>query len=205
MTKYCESCRSPNRDRATYCQGCGGKFSGIVSGATTTHEPGRKQAPLQQRVSGFPLLTAREGIVVVMLLAAFSFWYWNRPAAAPRNHAATVASAVPATRVAAPSLASSPPAPALHEATSTAGADAMKQADPPAKDEVVQHIPLAAPAPQQQQKQQLASTPEPPAMKKAARAAPQPPTLQIRTPRWEPPPPQAEVVVDEGLEQEVVV
>ncbi|HSV57322.1 MAG TPA: hypothetical protein VLJ19_00370 [Variovorax sp.] len=187
MTKYCESCRSPNRDRASYCRGCGGKFSGIVSAATTTHEPGRKQEPPLQRPDGFPLLNAREGIVVVMLLGAFSYWYWNRPAASPRTNAATVAAAVPATRVAAPSLASSPlasapapaAAPALHEATSTARADEFKQADPPAKDESIQHVPLAATAP-----------PREPEVKKAARAAPPPQTLQIRTPRWEPPPPQ---------------
>ena len=185
MTKYCESCRSPNRDRASYCRGCGGKFSGIVSAATTTHEPGRKQAAPLQRADGFPLLTVREGIVVVMLLGAFSYWYWNRPAASPRNNAATVAAAVPAAPVAAPSLASSPPAPApaaapaLHEATSTARADELKQAAPPAKDESIQHIPLAATAP-----------PREPEMKKTARAASPRQTLQIRTPRWEPPPPQ---------------
>ena len=29
MTKFCESCHTANRDRARYCRGCAGKFSGI--------------------------------------------------------------------------------------------------------------------------------------------------------------------------------
>ena len=29
MTKYCDACHTPNRDRAKFCRGCAGKFSGI--------------------------------------------------------------------------------------------------------------------------------------------------------------------------------
>ena len=33
MTKFCESCHTANRDRARYCRGCAGKFSGIRTAA----------------------------------------------------------------------------------------------------------------------------------------------------------------------------
>lgn len=33
MTKYCSSCHTPNRDRARYCRGCAGKFSGVATPA----------------------------------------------------------------------------------------------------------------------------------------------------------------------------
>src|SRR5689334_18057271 len=29
MTKYCDGCHTPNRDKARYCRGCAGKFSGF--------------------------------------------------------------------------------------------------------------------------------------------------------------------------------
>jgi len=29
LTKYCDSCHTANKDRARYCHGCAGKFSGL--------------------------------------------------------------------------------------------------------------------------------------------------------------------------------
>src|SRR6476620_7190140 len=46
MTKYCGSCHTANRERAKYCIGCAGRFSGIRSGTTTFDTlPGRTTAP----------------------------------------------------------------------------------------------------------------------------------------------------------------
>lgn len=42
MTKFCESCHTANRDRAKYCSGCAGKFSGIRTGATSFDTTGSK-------------------------------------------------------------------------------------------------------------------------------------------------------------------
>src|SRR3982751_3011561 len=36
MTKFCESCHTANRDRAKYCRGCAGKFSGLRTAANVT-------------------------------------------------------------------------------------------------------------------------------------------------------------------------
>lgn len=35
MTKFCESCHTPNKDGAKYCVGCDGRFSGIRFAAHT--------------------------------------------------------------------------------------------------------------------------------------------------------------------------
>lgn len=173
MTKYCESCRSPNRDRAAYCQGCGGKFSGIVSGASETiHAPGREQAPPAQRRDMLPAVSAREGIVLAMLLAAFAFWYWNRPAASSRHEAAPVAAAVPAR---------DEPVRHVPLAAAAPQQQLQQQAQEPPQQDATPAAPAAKPS---------AAPPEPVTSEAARAASPPPPTLQIRTPRWTPPPPQ---------------
>lgn len=108
MTKFCESCHTPNRDRARYCCGCAGKFSGIRSGTTTfdttVSEPRWLQtaspsllplnaAVLKQKSQRAPrrigFIPVPHGvdvsivwllIVLALLYGAFVFWYLGRSA-----------------------------------------------------------------------------------------------------------------------------
>lgn len=45
MTKYCEACHTANKDRARYCVGCAGKFSGVRTSALTPTPFEERQAP----------------------------------------------------------------------------------------------------------------------------------------------------------------
>jgi hypothetical protein len=105
MTKFCESCHTPNINRAKYCRGCAGRFSGILTPASTfssTMPDGRSERPLPRaeamrvddilavrrstmareqptrRFPGFDAPVVLSLIVVVSLSAAFVAWYWNR-------------------------------------------------------------------------------------------------------------------------------
>ena len=59
-------------DRASHYRGRGGKFSGIVSWTN---------APMRARADAEAAEMIRLVILTVLMLAAFNFWYWNRPAA----------------------------------------------------------------------------------------------------------------------------
>src|SRR4051794_2066986 len=52
MTKFCESCHTANRDRAKYCRGCAGRFSGIRTAANATE--GALPEPRSQRIAREP-------------------------------------------------------------------------------------------------------------------------------------------------------
>ena len=45
MTKFCESCHTANRDRARYCRGCAGKFSGIRTAANVSADAPEGRPP----------------------------------------------------------------------------------------------------------------------------------------------------------------
>ena len=120
-------------DRASHYRGRERKFSGIVSWTNT---------PVRARADAEAAEMIRLVILTVLMLAAFNFWYWNRPAArndplparvasspegpasspeqakppslppSAATGAAETVAAMPATDVAAPSPTSLPPAPA---------------------------------------------------------------------------------------------
>lgn len=52
MTKYCSSCHTPNRDRARYCRGCAGKFSGVPTPPTAFDST--RDLPFQSTLGGLP-------------------------------------------------------------------------------------------------------------------------------------------------------
>ena len=57
MTKFCESCHTPNKDSARYCRGCAGKFSEIRTPATAFNSTRRdpylgKEHGREHRVQG---------------------------------------------------------------------------------------------------------------------------------------------------------
>lgn len=52
MTKYCSSCHTPNRDRARYCRGCAGKFSGVPTPPTAFDS--MRDPPFESTMGGLP-------------------------------------------------------------------------------------------------------------------------------------------------------
>lgn len=56
MTKYCSSCHTPNRDRARYCRGCAGKFSGVPTPSTAFDS--MRDPPFESTVGGLPAAEA---------------------------------------------------------------------------------------------------------------------------------------------------
>src|SRR6478752_4446693 len=61
MTKYCDACHAPNRDRARYCRGCAGRFSGVRFDAAafvqTLPEAPSARRPASTRAAGRPART----------------------------------------------------------------------------------------------------------------------------------------------------
>ena len=101
MTKYCDACHTPNRDRAKFCRGCAGKFSGIRFDAaafvatmpdTRTGSRRRKRRRVNSRPAPAVDLDPRRSIrsrrppgidislvllLIFLLLAAAAFVYWH--------------------------------------------------------------------------------------------------------------------------------
>ena len=116
MTKFCESCHTANRDRARYCQGCAGRFTGIRTAANVSPEPMTATAGMPAAVANDLLVVSRttekrefarqpvlpgglDAPVVLLLMAVFLsiagfvFWYWNRTverSPAPAREAAAI-------------------------------------------------------------------------------------------------------------------
>jgi hypothetical protein len=99
MTKFCESCHTPNNNRAKYCRGCAGKFSGILTPAASFSStvPDGRSDPLLPRPDDIlavrrstvvreppPVLAprrvpiARALFVIASLSAGLLAWYWGR-------------------------------------------------------------------------------------------------------------------------------
>lgn len=91
--KYCESCHTANKDRARYCRGCKGRFSGVRFAANTTATafpdsleilsappvPTRTlNRESESRHGGARKHTGRWVLFLVLLLGAFSYWYANQ-------------------------------------------------------------------------------------------------------------------------------
>lgn len=93
MTKFCESCHTANPDRARYCRGCAGKFSGIRTAANVVEGSSPAAAPHEAASydSAAPKSHNDKGhkgdkggqqarpslfFNVVLLMAALLFWYW---------------------------------------------------------------------------------------------------------------------------------
>ena len=141
MTKFCESCHTENRDRAKYCRGCAGRFSGIRTAANVSAAPlpeGRptraarvprgaqpsavsmsmpipKRSPAATTANDLfvvPRTTEKREfarqlvlpggldvpvvlllMIVLLSIASFVFWYWDRTAErtlAPSHGAAPI-------------------------------------------------------------------------------------------------------------------
>ena len=90
MTKFCEFCHTANPDRARYCRGCAGKFSGIRTAANVV-EGSSPAAPPHEAAShdstepksynvkgdkGGQQARPSLSFNVVLLIAALLFWYW---------------------------------------------------------------------------------------------------------------------------------
>ncbi|MDM0073798.1 hypothetical protein QTH90_05365 [Variovorax sp. J2P1-59] len=87
--KFCEACHTPNKDRARYCLGCKGKFSGVRFAANTSAStfPDSLEAmsappvPTRKldRAGRAPRAGKRIGLRVLLLLlvslGAFAYWY----------------------------------------------------------------------------------------------------------------------------------
>jgi hypothetical protein len=91
MTKFCESCHTANPDRARYCRGCAGKFSGIRTAANVVE--GSSPAALPHRAANHDSAAQKShkgdkgdkggqhappslSFNVVLLMVALLLWYW---------------------------------------------------------------------------------------------------------------------------------
>jgi len=70
MTKFCESCHTANRDRAKYCRGCAGKFSGIRTAANVSAGPFHEGPP--PRVARVPRIAQPVSIPIPIPIPAFA-------------------------------------------------------------------------------------------------------------------------------------
>lgn len=97
MTKYCDACHAPNRDRAKFCRGCAGKFSGVRFDAaafvqTLPDSQAAKSIPTQRapRVKlslppGIDISLVLLIIALPLLAGAFVYWHSSRsPVRAPQ-------------------------------------------------------------------------------------------------------------------------
>ena len=107
--KFCEACHTANKDRARYCCGCKGRFSGVRFAANTSAStaPGSLEASSTQPVPTRTLNRAdvarshsgrRTGLHVLflflLLLGAVAYWYSSQLAVGLSTIESAVSSAV---------------------------------------------------------------------------------------------------------------